>query len=387
MKITGVDTVIVGNAWKNWIIVRLETDSGIEGIGEGTLEHRILATETGIRELADYIIGRDPTDVEKLLLQLKLETYTPGILVHTIASAFEVACWDILGKNYNVPVYRLLGGRVHDQVPVYANGWYRVDRSAAKFQEAAEVALKHGFRALKFDPFGAAYGTLSERETRLSLEIIKGVKEICDKYSASIIIEGHARFDAATAKRVARYIEPFDPLWFEEPVYYYDIHGTAAVRQSTCVPISGGERGITLSDYVQFLRDDSLDILQPDIAHVGGLLQAKKIAALAEGFGKYCTFHSPLSPITTAASLQLGATCVNFHMQECFDHFNPDWTEEVFGPPPSISDGMVEISQRPGLGIVVDWEKAKQHPYAKQHRQFMFRTGWEKRQGRQDTHI
>lgn len=381
MKVTGIDTIIVGNPWKNWILVRLETDLGIDGIGEGTLEHRTLATDQAIRELADYVVGRDPANIEQLVFQMKQETYTPGILVHTIISAFEMACWDIMGKAQGVPVHRFFGGKFQERVPVYGNGWYRVERDPEQFQRAAEAALNHGFLALKFDPFGSVHGGMTSGEMRLAMNIVRAVKEVCDARGASIIVEGHARFDAGTAKRIARELEPFDPLWFEEPVFYTDIRGHAAVRQSTTVPIASGEHSVMLNEYVDFLQQDAIDILQPDIAHVGGLMQAKKIAALAEGFGKYCTFHSPLSPVVTAASLQLNAACPNAHIQECFDHFNPEWTHEIFGSPPAIEAGAVTISNAPGLGITVDWAKARKYPYASQNRQFMFRAGWEKRQG------
>lgn len=381
MKITAVEPIVIGNPWKNWILLRVETNSNIEGIGEATLEHRTEATVAAVKELSPYIIGWDPADVEQLAARIRRETYTPGIMVNTVLSGFEMACWDILGKHHGEPVHRLLGGQYRKRIPVYANGWYRVDRTPDGFASAAQGALSQGFRALKFDPFGNNHGSLTTFEFQLSLNIIEAVANICERHGASIIIEGHGRFDVPTAKKLSQSLANFSPLWFEEPIFAEDIAGLPQVYQMSPIPIATGERLVTLTQFNDLLQTRAVDIIQPDVAHVGGLWAGKKIAHLAEAYSKGVTFHTPLSPVVTAASLQLAASCPNATAQECFDHFNPSWVQDVFGPPPSVIEGGVEVSLKPGLGIDVNWDEARKHPFNPLYRQNYYREGWERRQG------
>ncbi len=382
MRITKVECHVIGNSWKNWVLVRMLTDAGLEGVGEATLEHRTRAVAEAVKELTPQVMGRDPADIEDLVVTLRRDTYTPGILVNSVLSGFETAMWDILGQYHREPVYRLLGGAVRPSIPVYANGWYRVERRPEEFAEAAELALDQGFLAVKFDPFGAGRGRLSEDAFRLSLSLVEAVSARAEARGADIIIEGHARFDIATAKRIARVIRDYHPLWFEEPCYAADLRGLRELRQGTEIAIAAGERLVHLSDFRHLLEAGEVDIVQPDPAHVGGILAARKIAAVAESFSRYCTFHSPLSPVTTAVAMQLAAVCPNCDIQEDFDPFNAAWTRDIFGAPPPLVEGALALPGEPGIGVHVNWDAARQHPYDPDARQRLFEPGWERRQGR-----
>ncbi len=382
VRITDVECHVIGHAWKNWVLVRMVTDAGLEGVGEATLEHRTRAVAEAVREFAPYVIGRDPADVEDLVLTLRRDTYTPGILVNTVLSGFETAMWDILGQYHREPVYRLLGGAVRQRIPVYANGWYRVDRHPEAFAGAADLALDRGFRAIKFDPFGASQGRLTDPAFRLAMALIEAVADRATRRNAKIIIEGHGRFDLPTAKRIARAIRGYDPLWLEEPCYPSDLRGLRELRQQTEISIAAGERLVHLSDFRHLLDEGEVDIVQPDPAHVGGILAARKIAAVAESFCRSCTFHSPLSPVTTAVAMQLAAVCANFDIQEDFDPFNAAWVHDIFGAPPAIVEGTVPLPDEPGIGIRINWDAAREHPYDPHSRQLLFEPGWEHRQGR-----
>jgi len=223
VKITGITTHPVGNRWKNWLFVRVDTDEGIHGLGEGSLNGFCRTVEAAVRELEPMVIGRDPFATESLVLHLARDLYSEGGQIHGAAmAAIEIACWDIKGKALGVPIYELLGGLVRERVPVYANGWYQVERSPDAFARAALDVVASGHRALKFDPFGAAWRTLTRREQDDSIDIVAAVRDAVGS-EVDLMIEGHNRFSPSTAIAISTRLAEYRPAWFEEPVPHQNV--------------------------------------------------------------------------------------------------------------------------------------------------------------------
>ena len=240
MRITSIETFTVGAGWKNWLFVKVNTDEGLHGIGEGTLNGFIRTTEAGVRELEHLVIGEDPLRVRALARRLLDSVSLDGGHIHrTIIAAIEVACWDILGKSLGVPVHQLLGGRVRDSVLGYANGWYRTERTPEAFLAAARGVLAKGFKAFKLDPFGTAQGFISEPELALAEDILRTLR---DELPADtlILIDVHARFTEAEAIRAARRLAPLGIYWWEEPTTRDRQETVHAVAQAQ--PDPGGDR-------------------------------------------------------------------------------------------------------------------------------------------------
>src|SRR5512140_1066087 len=223
MKITAIKTYIAGNPWKNWLFARVETDEGLYGYGEGTANGFARTVEAAIHELSPLIIGLDPFQIEIIVQRMGRDVYTEGGQVHNCAiAAVEIACWDIIGKATGQPVYNLIGGRCHRDLRAYANGWYRGPRTADSFAEKARDVARRGYTALKFDPFGDAWRTLSPADFALSIDIIAAVREAVGP-QVDILIEGHSRFSGSTAVALAHAMAPHKPAWFEEPVPHQNI--------------------------------------------------------------------------------------------------------------------------------------------------------------------
>jgi galactonate dehydratase len=380
MRITDVRTWLVGNPWKNWLFVRVDTDEGIHGVGEGTLNALTRTVATAIEELRAQYIGLDPTRIELLLQRMVRDPYSEGGQVHgSAAAAIEIACWDIIGKSVGLPVHALLGGRVRDSVRAYANGWYRVDRTPEAFAEAARGVVARGYGALKFDPFGAGWRVQSRREEDLSIDIVAAVRDAVGP-AVELMIEGHSRFSVATALRIADRLEPSRPTWFEEPVAHQHIGAMVEVARRSPVPVATGESFSSIHQFADLLGHDAVHILQPEPLYLGGLWRTRQVAAMADAHYAVVAPHNAQGPVCGAVSTQLGACIPNFMIMETFDEFNVAWTQELVDHPVAVVDGLVEVSDRPGLGIEIDWERLDAHPYEPQHWLPLFGEGWERRE-------
>jgi galactonate dehydratase len=380
MRIVQVEPLVVANTWKNWVFVLLSTDEGYVGVGEATLEHRTQAVTVMVRELAPKVVGLSPEDPAVLVERLRRETYTPGIDVHTVLAGYEMAMWDLVGKMTARPLYRLFGGALRLSVRAYANGWYRVPRTPEAFYEAARQVRSMGYTAVKFDPLGTAQHVLSPQEERLATELTQAVRQAMGE-DGDIIVEGHGRLCWASALRLAERIAPFRPLWYEEPVAAHDSEGLKHFTRLSPVPAGVGERAVTLSEFRALLDLGPLGVLQPDVVHVGGMLRARQVAALAEAYGVPVAFHNAQGPITAAASLHLAATTPNAWLQETFADFDPPWTRSLVRPPLSRQGDSLAVPQGPGLGVDLDLEIAKEHPYDPASAQNLYAEGWHLRQG------
>lgn len=380
MKITDVTPIVVGNPWKNWVFVKVETDEGICGLGEATVGLNTLPAESAVREIRHLCIGWDPRDIHALWDHLYKSMYlAEGQIQRAAMAGIEIACWDILGKSLGVPVYQLLGGKCRDGgIRAYANGWYRGPRDPAFFAERAQAVVEMGYTALKFDPFGRAHRTLPKEEERRSFALIEAVKSAIGD-SADIIIEGHDRFTVSTAIRIGKRLEDYEPLWFEAPILSTDIDGLVEVAEAIPVPIGVGERFQTLGQFAKLLAHRRIDVVTPEMIDMGGLWPTREVASIAGAHQALVAIHNARGPIATAVNCHIDVTLPNFLIQETFEDFNEDWTRELILGAPKVHRGYLHVSDAPGFGIELNEALAAKHPYSPRYFLRLFEEGWERR--------
>ncbi|WP_010268718.1 mandelate racemase/muconate lactonizing enzyme family protein [Paenibacillus senegalensis] len=378
MKITDVKTYIVGNEWKNWVFTQVETDEGVTGLGEATVNGFAKTTEAAIHELKRFVIGMDPFDVEQISLKLFRDYYSDGGQIQGAALAgIEYACWDIMGKALKVPVYKLIGGKCHDRLRVYANGWYRGARTPEMFYEKAKQVAAKGYTALKFDPFGAAWRAVDRSDFQLAIEIIAAVRDAVGP-ERDILIEGHNRFSVHTALQFAEAMKKYEPTWFEAPVPPQKISSMIEVAKRSPVPIACGEDYYCREQFSELLMHNAVHIIQLEPQYLG-LTAAKQISAMVHAHNGVIAPHSAQGPLCSLVCAHLNTATPNFFIHEIFDDFNNDWTQHIITNPVQVKDGYIELSDRPGWGAELNVELARQHPYHPGHFLPLFREGWETR--------
>ncbi len=383
MKITEIETFMVGAEWKNWLFVRVHTDAGITGLGEGTLNGFIRTTEAAIRELEHLVIGEDPRRITALARKLLDSVSLDGGHIHrTAIAAIEVACWDILGKSLGVPIHQLIGGRVRPSVLGYANGWYRTERTPEAFLEAAESVIAKGFKAMKLDPFGTASGFLAKEELDLAEAILRTLRERLPA-DTRLLIDVHARFTEIEATRAAQRLAPLDLYWWEEPTTRDRQETVHAVARVSPIPVATGEMYDTVGQFFTLAEGGGVNIFQPEPMSLGGIGNTLVVANLALAHGSYIAPHQSGGPVATAVCLQLAAAVPNFLIQEHFDAFNAPWTHDLVSWHPAIdpATGHLSLPDAPGLGIELDDVVARAHPYDPGAYLNVHTEGWEKRLG------
>lgn len=362
MKITDIKTFVVDCFRTNWVFVKVYTDEGICGVGEGTLEYKEKALCGAVEHIKNYLTGKDPRTIEKHYHDIYRDAYwRGGAVLMSALSAVECALWDILGKSLGVPVYQLLGGKVNEDCRIYVNGWFSGAKTPDEFAEKAKAAVKRGVTAMKWDPFGKSYMQISNKGLDIALECVAKVREAVGN-DVDLLIEGHGRFDVPTGIKIAKELEQFKPMWFEEPVPPDNIDALKAVRDKSPVAISAGERLYTRFDYNKLFVLRAADYIQPDVSHAGGIAELKKIAAAAES--NYIPFapHNPSGPVANAATLQLAACCPNFCILEIM-YSDVDYRKKVTNENLVYENGRIQIGDKPGLGIELNEEECLKHPY------------------------
>ena len=380
MKIVDVKTSVLGTAWRNLTFVRVITDEGLEGVGEVRMNNHTDALRGYFAEaVPNHILGQDPFEIESLVQRMYRNDYArAGEIAMSAIATIEIACWDIIGKALGQPIYKLLGGAVRDKIKAYANGWYTVERTPEEFHAAAKRVLDKGYRALKFDPFGAGFYELERAEKVGVVALVEAVRDAVGPDN-EILLEMHGRFNPATAIEMARELERFQPSWIEEPVPPENLAALKKVAEKVTIPIATGERLHTRYDYRQLFELQAADIIQPDITHFGGLLETKKLAAWAEAYYILVAPHNVGGPVSTAAALHLAASTPNFKIQEHFNDFAEDWVKAAAPGNPEVVDGYFALPQGPGLGIKLDEAVLKEHP--QQNIFFnLFAENWHRRQ-------
>ena len=362
MKITGFKTFLVDAHRANFIFVKLLTDSGYEGLGESTVEWNEKAVVAAIEELGEFLIGKDPFQTDYLISTMHRNSYwRTGVVFRSALSGVEAALLDIKGKALGVPVYELLGGKHRDTVPCYGNGWFSGAKTPAEFADKAAEAVRMGFRALKWDPFGAAYLEMDRPARNRAIEIVEAVRGAVGP-DIDLMIEVHGRLNVPTAIAMARAMAKFDPRWFEEPVPPESIDALADVRANSPIPIATGERYFEPERFMELIFKRAADILQPDVGHVGGMLEAQKIAAMGHARFLPVAPHNPTGPVMNAMTLQLAATIPNFCILETIAVDVP-WRKEIVRESLVFSNSEITIPTAPGLGLELDEEACARHPY------------------------
>jgi galactonate dehydratase len=383
MKISRIETFTVSAGWKNWLFVRVHTDQGLTGLGEGTLNGFIRTTEAAVRELEHFVIGRDPRQINALAKAMLDGVSLDGGHIHrTAVAAIEVACWDILGKSLGVPVHALLGGRIRDSVLGYANGWYRTERTPEAFLVAAERVVAHGFHAMKLDPFGTAQGFIRESELDLAYDILRALREKLPKHIL-LLIDVHARLTSAEAIRAAERLAPLGLYWWEEPTTRERQECVHEVARRSPIPVATGEMYDTIGQFFTLAEGGGVNIFQPEPMSLGGIVNTLAVANLALAHGSYIAPHQSGGPVATAVCLQLAACVPNFLIQEHFDAFNEPWTRELISWAPTINptNGHLSLPDTPGLGVELNEAVALAHPYDPHAYLNVHAEGWEKRLG------
>ncbi|HUK27642.1 MAG TPA: mandelate racemase/muconate lactonizing enzyme family protein [Candidatus Acidoferrales bacterium] len=346
----------------NSIVLKLTTSDGLIGYGEAVPTLRVQPVIQSLHEVAHVYVGKDPNNVERNWHEWhKHDFYLPISFESTTAvSAFDVACWDIIGKQFGAPVHQLIGGRMRNKVRLYSNGWYNDCVTPEQFGERAKQYVKMGYTALKFDPFGDYYDWIDEKGLKTAYDRVKAVKDSTSG-KVDILIEHHGRFNPNSAIMIAKRLKEFDPLFFEEPVHPENIEGLKKYRAETDVRVAVGERILTKEQVIQILSSNLTDFLQPDITNIGGVTQARKIAAIAEGFGVEVAFHNAFGPIQNAVTLQVDASIPNFLIQESFYDVFPAWKRQLVRNEWKVEDGYATIPTKPGLGVEVDERVLEEH--------------------------
>lgn len=368
MKITKVEAVLVGAPTpgcgllsnRNYFYILLHTDDGLTGIGEATLESHDESILGTLRDLEDLIVGQDPSRVGFLMQTLIRQRFWKGGVVKASAiSGVELACWDLIGKAANLPVYKLLGGAVRDKIRVYANGWSGGATDPGKIREKAAEAAEAGYGAFKFS---LAIPTWPLRD----LSAVKRIRAAAENIRAAVgpdaplLFDGHGRYDSQLAIQIGRALEDLNLMFFEEPVQPEDEEGMARVAARVNIPIAAGERLTRLQEFKRLFDKQAIAVAQPDLAHCHGFNEGLKVAHLAEAFDGMVAPHCPMSPVITAISLHLDAVAPNFLIQERL--FLNDWRNEVITKPLKVVDGFLGLPEGPGWGIELDMDMVRKHP-------------------------
>jgi galactonate dehydratase len=367
MKIQDIKIFVADAAWRDWVFVKVYTDDGLTGVGEATLEWNSQAVVSKIQEMKSYFIGKDPTTIENHWKVMYNSGFWLGPIYFSAFSAIEQALWDITGKSLNVPVHKLLGGRCRDRCRAY--GHIPEKLSNATIQQRVERTLElvaEGWTAFKWDPFPKNFLSLTREQIRDVIDQVEAVRVAVGE-EIDLLIEVHGRLNPNTAIQVARELEPYHPYFFEEPVPPDSVDAMEKVAQASPIPIATGERVFTKWQFWPLLERQAVDYIQPDIIHCGGILETKKVAALAETRYVGVAPHNPNGPICTAATLHLIANLPNFAIQEMANddyYVGAKWRDEVVVNPEvaKVKNGYLEVPQTPGLGVDINEKAIAKHP-------------------------
>ena len=357
MKIAKIETFRVP---PRWLFVRVETDDGLVGWGEASLEGHNEAVEGAFASLRDRALGADASRIEDLWQTIyRLGFYRGGPVLMSALSGLDQALWDIRGKALGVPVWQLLGGAVRDRVPVYA--WIGGDRPQ-DVVEAGRVRLAQGFKAVKMNATEDLGWLDSPRKLDGVLERVQSVQAL----GLDAGLDFHGRVHKPMAKQLIRLLEPARPLFIEEPLLSENVEGILQIANLTTLPIALGERLYSRWDFKPFFEAGAVDIIQPDLSHAGGISEVRRIAAMAEAYDAAVAPHCPLGPLALAACLQIGVSTPNFVIQEMSlgIHYNTGGHDlltylknpQIF----DVADGMVQAPQRVGLGVEINEELVRE---------------------------
>ena len=367
MKVTDVKHFLAhpGGRGKNLCFVKVETDEGLYGWGEAyTQSDRDTQITAHIDQLKRYLIGRDPRNI-KHFMQIAYDDFAgrrSAMDLWCALSGIEQAMWDITGKVAGMPVHMLLGGACRSQIRVYANGWSGSTNPLTLAERAQEV-VEMGFTAMKFDPIPGPWRTYVSKDVEnAAIENVEAVRDAVG-WDVDILVEMHRRLAPMHARRIAREIERFRPFWYEEPVLAENIDALAAVKRDINLPVVTGEELYTKFEFREVFEKQAADIINPDVCNVGGILELKEIAAMAEPYFVVVSPHNYNSTtLGLAATMQVSAALPNFLITEYFVNLE-EFGKDIAKVPFEVKDSYIQVPTTPGIGIDLDEDRLANYPY------------------------
>lgn len=372
MKITKIDTHLISMGHRNIPYVQVHTDEGIYGVGEAYSVGPDKATVEVIRDFEEWLIGRDPRDIEALYhLMYAGSRFPGGSVVLAAISGIEHALWDIAGKAAGLPVYRLMGGKARDRIRVYQSPGGRTPEELA--DNAVRLIEKYGYTAIKMGPLPGDWHTMpwnkALRETERRLEAVR------DAVGPDIDIglDPHARlFEVSRAMELCEVVAPYRPFFVEEPLRPENYDALAKLAAKVDVPLATGEMLYTRNEFRELIALQAVNIIQPDVCLMGGLWEMKKVAAMAEASYMSVAPHNPCGPIATAVNVHFAASTTNFLILE-YHADDEGQRRDIVDEPMKLVDGYLEIPEKPGLGIDLNFDALKKYPFKSWHRPFPIR--------------
>ncbi len=374
MKITSIQAHIMGvpspggaAPSRNWIFVRVRTDAGLEGVGEATTEYHEQAVAAMVEQhFAPLLVGQDPRRVQQSWQQMqRCFWWRGGVVASSAASGIEQALWDIAGKAYGLPVHRLLGGAVRDRVRVYA----RNDLGLPTLVDEARAAVAEGFDAFKFGPGNLVRPFDERRQLSAAVEAVEQVRAaVGDR--VDLMLDCGGLFSATTAQELAAATRGSRLLFLEEPVNQDAPHGLMELRRACpWLPVAAGERLMTRWQFREWIERSAVSVIQADVSHCGGIGELLRIASWAEVYGILMAPHNPYGPVALAASAHAALCMPNFlilehcRLRPWFDEVQKSDPSSPTEPATTVRDGQIELGERHGLGVELDWEFVAAHPY------------------------
>src|SRR5690606_34086921 len=374
MKITSIKALVCHARMRNWIFVKVETDQpGLWGWGEATLEWHTRSVVGAIDDIAQLIVGEDPRRIEHIWQMMYRQHFWHGdnVVRGTAISGIDIALWDIAGKIHGVPTHELLGGRVRDHIRLYCHlGGGRMEDfyqtkpdDAHRFAELAVQAVDQGFTAFKSMAVPETMSLEGLRPVKYAEACVKAMREAVGD-DIDIMVDCHARPSPRMGMLFAKALEPYGLYFFEEPCWPETMEDIALIQRAVKTPIASGERLVGIHAFRELLEKRAVSVIQPDITHCGGLTEVKRIAAMAEAYRVAIAPHNPQGPVSTAASIEFGFATPSYSICESV-HNDVPWREDV------VSEGftvekkgrIVRPNERPGLGIEINEEEVKKHPF------------------------
>jgi len=374
MKITKIETHVCHARMRNWVFVKVLTDQpGLWGWGEATLEWHTRAVVGAVEDVAQLLIGEDPTRVEHLWQMMYRQHFwhANGIVRGTAISGIDLALWDIVGKIHGVPCHKLWGGPVRDYVRTYCHlgggkleDFYAVNPAdASRFADLAAQAVADGFTAFKSMAVPPTMPLDGLRPVRYAEACVRAMREAVGD-AIDIMVDCHARPSPRMGLALAKAVEPYGLYWFEEPCWPESVAGLADIQRAVTTPIATGERLVSQFAFRELFERGACSVIQPDLTHCGGLSEGRRIAAMAEAYRMVIAPHNPQGPVSTAASLEFGFATPSYAICEAV-HLDVPWRGDV------VSEGfvveragrIVRPSQRPGLGIEINEAEVRKHPF------------------------
>jgi galactonate dehydratase len=274
-----------------------------------------------------------------------------------------------------------VGGRVHDRIPAYVNGWYRCERTPEAFAKAAKFVVDKGFFAMKFDPFGSAITRPTPDDEDLAIDLVAAVRDAAGPH-ALLAIEAHSRFSPSSAVRIGKRLEVYKPAWFEEPVPHNNIQAMVEVARHLDIPIATGESFSSKQQVAELLKYDAVDIINIEPLHMGGILGSRKVADMVDAHYGTVIPHAAQGPICTLACLHIDIATPNSWLQETFEDFNEPWERDLLTAFPRLVDGYFELPTGPGIGADLNLDEVRRHPYHESQDMYLFEDNWQFRRGK-----